>query len=79
MTRPELAKEIRSLCRRLRYAVGLYLRTFCLLTISLVFLTGCETIWTVSFFGASLSVQFPKRPTPTLTATVATMPAEAKP
>ena len=45
------------------------------LAIALAFLTGCETIWTVSFFGASLSVQFPKRPTPTLTATVATMPA----
>jgi hypothetical protein len=38
-------------------------------------LTGCGTIWTVGFFGATLSVQFPQQAQLTVYATAATAPA----
>lgn len=42
-----------------------------------LFFTGCGTIWTVGFMGASLSVQFPlpQQITPTAQASVTTQPA----
>ena len=43
-------------------------------------LSGCGTIWTVGFFGATLSVQFPQpeRVTLTATASVTTQPGVTK-
>ena len=37
-------------------------------------LSGCGTLWTVGFFGATLSVKFPDAPAPKVYATVEIVP-----
>ena len=68
MTRAKLDKMIRKAQAR----PGI--KELCTVSAAALLLTGCGSIWTIGFFGATLSVEFPREATLTASASVTTAP-----
>ena len=68
MTRAKLDKMIRQAQAR----PGI--KELCAVSAAALLLTGCGSIWTIGFFGATLSVEFPLKATLSASASVTTAP-----